>query len=362
MKNKNVLIICTSLNMGGAEKKAVWLANQLSKEFKVYFFSLKSSGVLSESLDNDVIVKNYNLVRSKNIISKLYYVFVGWFRLVKTIRDEEIQTVISFLFHSNLYAKLAKVFSQQKFLHIIAVRSDRLSKRGSNQNIMRMLVFKYFIIDKNSKIVFNSKAGVSKFNINKRYDQKLIYNSPENIPDSNIVKNNKFIYVGRLDELKNTTELIKAINHLKSKGYSIKIDIYGKGPNYSYLENFILKNSLEDQVFLKGIDPDISNKLFAYKCLILVSTHEGFPNVLIESMNSRINCISTKVGDAPYLLKDNRGILIDGFDYLSISRSIEFYLNLDKETKDKMADNSFEFVNKNLKEDDIISEWSKLII
>ena len=144
MKNNNILIICTSLNMGGAEKKAVWLANQLSKDFKVYFFSLKSSGVLSTNLNNDVIIKNFNLVRSKNVFSKLYYVFVGWFRLVKTIKDEEIQTVISFLFHSNLYAKLAKIFSLKKFTHIIAVRSDRLSKRGSNQNILRMFVFKYF--------------------------------------------------------------------------------------------------------------------------------------------------------------------------------------------------------------------------
>ena len=70
--------------------------------------------MLSENLKDDVLVKNFNLVRSKNIISKLYYVFVGWFRLVKTIKDEEIQTVISFLFHSNLYAKLAKVFSFSK--------------------------------------------------------------------------------------------------------------------------------------------------------------------------------------------------------------------------------------------------------
>ena len=347
--------------MGGAEKQAVRLANYLSQDFIVYFFSLKSSGVLSEYLKDDVLVKNFNLVRSKNIISKLYYVFVGWFRLVKTIRDEEIQTVISFLFHSNLYAKLAKVFSQNKFLHIIAVRSDRLSKRQSNRKFWRTIIFKYFIIDKNSKIVFNSKAGINKFNINKKYNQNVIFNSPDNLPDFNITKNNKFIYVGRLDEHKNTTELIKAVNHLKKEGFSIELDIFGKGPNYSFLRTYIAENKLENQVFLKGIDPDIPNKLFAYQCLIQVSTHEAFPNVVIEAMNSRINCISTKVGDTEDLLSEDRGILIEGFDYFSIAESIKAYLKLDNQKKEYMIKNSYEFVNNNLGEDKIFNEWLILI-
>ncbi len=362
MKNNNILIICTSLNMGGAEKKAVWLANQLSKDFKVYFFSLKSSGVLSTNLNNDVIIKNFNLVRSKNVFSKLYYVFVGWFRLVKTIKDEEIQTVISFLFHSNLYAKLAKIFSLKKFTHIIAVRSDRLSKRGSNQNILRMFVFKSFVIDKKSKIIFNSTAGFEKFSLKKKYSQKIIYNSPENNPDFNLEKTNKFVFVGRLDELKNTTELVKSIHYLNQKGYSVELDIFGKGPNYNFLEKYILENNLKNSISLMGLQPEIANNLYSYQSLILTSTHEGFPNVITEAMNSKINCISTKVGDVEYLLSNNRGILIEGFDYLSISTAIESYLKLNKEEKDKMAQDSYEFVNKNLKEEEILSQWISLII
>ena len=361
MKNKKILIICTSLNMGGAEKKSVWLANQLSEDFKVYFFSLKSSGVLSENLNNDVIIKNFNLVRSKNIFSKLYYVFVGWFRLVKTINDEEIKVVISFLFHSNLYAKLAQIFSSHKFNHIIAVRSDRLSKRGSNQNFFRMIIFKYFIVDKSSKIVFNSKEGQTRFGIKKEYYQKVIYNSPENVPDFNLKKTQKFVFVGRLDELKNTTELVKSINHLNKTGHSIELDIYGKGPNYIFLKNYISNNNLTNSVYLRGLDPSISNKLNTYQALILTSTHEGFPNVLIEAMNAKINCISTKVGDVPYLFNENRGLLIDGFDYLSISRALESFLKLEKATKDKIIKNAHEFVCKNLNEEDILNEWLLLI-
>ena len=48
--NNSVLIICTSLNMGGSEKQAVWLANKLIEENKkVYFVSLKDAGIYLQS-------------------------------------------------------------------------------------------------------------------------------------------------------------------------------------------------------------------------------------------------------------------------------------------------------------------------
>lgn len=361
MKNKKILIICTSLNLGGAEKKAVWLANSLSKNNTVYFFSLKSSGVLSDYLNEEVIIKNFNLVRSKNLFSKIFYVFIGWFRIVKVINENEIRNVISFLFHSNLYAKLAKIFAKKKFNHIIAVRSDRLSRRKSNQSKLRMFLFKYFIVDKNSKIVFNSLSGLERFKLNKKYVQKIIFNSPENSPNFELIKNNKFVFVGRLDELKNVMELVKAINYLNKKGKSIFLDIFGKGPNYPYIESYISKNNLKNVVSLKGQHIDISDNLHSYKSLILVSTHEGFPNVLIEAMNSKINCISTNVGDVSFLLSQNRGILVDGFDYLSIANSIEYYLRLDENTKNEMIKESYNFVKNNLNEESILKEWVDLI-
>ena len=53
--NNSVLIICTSLNMGGSEKQAVWLANKLIEENKkVYFVSLKD---ISSSSTNPLYLR-----------------------------------------------------------------------------------------------------------------------------------------------------------------------------------------------------------------------------------------------------------------------------------------------------------------
>ena len=39
---------------------------------------------------------------------------------------------------------------------------------------------------------------------------------------------------------------------------------------------------------LRGVDADISNNLNNYDALILGSTHEAFPNVIIEAFNAGV--------------------------------------------------------------------------
>lgn len=356
-----ILIISTSLNMGGAERQSVWLANKLSEKYVVYFFSLKSSGVLQQKLNKEVYFKNFKLNRSSNIFSKIFYVCFGSYRLVNLIKEEDISTVFTFLYHSNLLGKIIKFLSKKRIRHIICVRNDRLSKRNSRKNKIRTLIFKKFIIDTNSKIVFNSKAGLKNFNLKKKYNQRIIFNSPNNNPVYVKNKNNKFIYLGRLDELKNTPELLKAVHHQHKKGNKIFLDLYGKGPDYRVLNDFINENNLSEFVKLRGLNPDIPDALSEYSCLILPSTHEGFPNVLIESMKSKTFCISTNVGDSVEILQPNKGIIIDGYSYKDISLGIDKYLSLSNKEIELYLENAYEYVSKNLNEKVIYNDWISLI-
>ena len=75
--NNSVLIICTSLNMGGSEKQAVWLANKLIEENKkVYFVSLKDAGILSTELNPKISVNNFKgLSKTKKLQRLLLFYF-----------------------------------------------------------------------------------------------------------------------------------------------------------------------------------------------------------------------------------------------------------------------------------------------
>ena len=348
--------------MGGAENQAVWLANAFNKKgYKVFFISLKQKGILNDKLASDIVVRNFKIANSRNKITKLVNIFSTFFQTIKLIRENRITKIVSFLFHANLFVKIISIFSFFKMDHIVAVRNDRLSKRDSNSSKIRNLIFKKFVINKSKYIIFNSQAGIKKFKLDKKYNQKVIFNAPLNLPEINHEKKDKFIYIGRLDELKNTPELLKAINTLKNSGIIINLEIYGSGPDLPKLKQYVSNNNLKSQIEFKGLNLQISNHINKYKALLLTSTHEGFPNVIIEAMKSKTICISTKVGDVEYLLSNERGILINGFDSDSISKSIELFLNLSSNKIEEIQNKAESFVTSELNEEIIFNQWREVV-
>ena len=357
--NKKVLIICTSLNMGGTEKQAVWLANKLSDEnYKVFFVSLKDAGILSQYLNSNIITKNFKLADAKNTITKVFHFIIGLLQLIKLVNKYKITKTITFLFHSNLVGKFLKIFSIYDNSHIVAFRSDRLSKRDSKVNRLRTFLFKNFILDKKTTVVYNSNSGFKKLNL-KSVNQKIIYNHPLNKSQSKNYHANKFIYIGRLDELKNVQNIVLGFKNIKES--NVSLDIYGKGPDLPYIQKMIDEHSLEKTITLKGINPSISDNLSKFDALILGSTHEAFPNVLIEAFNAGVIPISTNVGDASWLIGKNRGLLIQGFTSDKISKSILEFLDLNIELRKLHIANGKKFLEENLSETKTFKQWLELI-
>lgn len=353
--DKSVLVICTSLNMGGSEKQAVWLSNKLSDNgYRVFFVSLKDAGILSETLNSNIVVKNFKLAKAKNVYYKMFYFILGIIRLIKLVNKYKISKTVTFLFHSNLVGKIVKTFSFHKNVHIASFRSDRLSKRDSNISKLRTLIFRNFILDNNTTVVFNSISGSSKLNL-KNTIQEVIFNFPLNPKQDKNIFDNKFVYIGRLDELKNVQNIVLGFTKLET--LDATLDIYGKGPDFPKIQEIIEQHSLEDKVSLKGVDADISNNLNNYDALILGSTHEAFPNVIIEAFNAGVIPISTNVGDVEWLIKKERGILIEGFTSSEIAKSMTKFLELDIESRKKYIANGRNFLIKELNEKDIFNQW-----
>ncbi len=111
------------------------------------------------------------------------------------------------------------------------------------------------------------------------------------------VRSSRVISIGRLDPVKGHTTLIEAWSLLKQWGVNAQLDIYGEGPLRSSLTTLIHARGLDKEVRLCGFAPDLEKRLSSYAFNVLVSSTEGFPNVVVEAASRGI----------PSLLNDVEG-------------------------------------------------------
>ncbi|MBW4360387.1 glycosyltransferase [Flavobacterium taihuense] len=122
-----------------------------------------------------------------------------------------------------------------------------------------------------------------------------------------------FVFVGTLSQGKNPLYAIQLVESLSKKGYNVFLDLYGEGIERKVLESYIVSNSLEKRIVLRG---NQNQKLVteAYqRChfVLLPSKSEGWPKALAEGMFWGCIPIATPVSCVPFMLDyGERGVLL----------------------------------------------------
>lgn len=178
----------------------------------------------------------------------------------------------------------------------------------------------------NNKDIFDGVICVSKYTIEKAYyllpkhEKIYIPNEEKYIKNQyhqNIKDTYKLTYVGRLSYEKNLPMLFDAINKLQSlTNIKITLDVYGDySCNYGlYLKNYIDIFKLNNLITFKGFE---SNKDKIYSdtdCVILTSSHEGYPYCLIEASKYNLNILSSNLSKLEYHFDEKYLYKFEGVD------------------------------------------------
>lgn len=150
----------------------------------------------------------------------------------------------------------------------------------------------------------------------------------------------KFLYLGRLQDIKGIFDIVKAFSLLKTKEYDFHFSFVGSPVNENTLNN--LKSRIKDAGLskyssLKGFvsGKDKIKQFSNADVFVFPSYTEGCPNAVLEAMAAGLFIISTNVGALKEIVIDGKnGFLVRVGDAVDLSKKIE------KAIKSK------EFVNK----------------
>jgi len=147
--------------------------------------------------------------------------------------------------------------------------------------------------------------------------------------------------VGNLVELKGHHLVIEALSSLGK----VKLIIIGEGEEKNNLQKLVEELSLTDRVYFTGniMQAELPGYYAAADALVLASSREGMPNVLLESLACGTPVIATNVGGSSEVIKDrNAGKLVLQRNTQSIATAIEKVLS-DVRATDKTRKVAFNF-------------------
>ncbi|MFY4788434.1 glycosyltransferase [Aliarcobacter butzleri] len=347
MKNKNILIFCTSMQKGGAERVISLLLKELENEenIKVHFMMMEY-GIEYDlpKYITPIILSN----SKKSGVKKLLELPFIAMKIKKYIKENNINIVMSFLYRPNYINILAKIFgSSHKSIINIRSTTSRYKNEGLLGKINLFLINSLF--DKADLIISNSK-GVDedlKSIMNITTNTKVIYN-PVDIKyinskkdicedvDFDFKEDKKYVIsVGRLIPLKRNIDLIKAFFELQKEDNNLEVLFLGDGILKNDLINECVKLNIENKVHFLGNVKNPFYYLSRSNLFVLNSEIEGFPNVLVEAMTCGLPVISSdcKSGPREILETEKYGLLypVGNIDTLIEKINCYLYRNVDIE-------------------------------
>ena len=162
------------------------------------------------------------------------------------------------------------------------------------------------------------------------YDAKKMYYVYNGIDIENYNKKarikkevNNVCFIGRFTDQKGIVYLMDAVLELQ-KSKQLHFNVYGSGERGDYMRQFIKEHSLSNVKMHGFVPPEqVINLLYDNDLLVLPSTNEGFPYILVEAIASGVPCVATNEGGVNEIIDDATGRLIEPKNVEAIVNAIE---------------------------------------
>ena len=291
----NILILVSSLDMGGAQKQAVVDANMLASSHNIHlgmFDSGETGGALREMLDERV---KATIFRKRNYFSTAV-------RLAKFLKEQKIQIVHCHLYAPMLVAGLASLVAGVPVIWHFHGHHFEVRKFPLNLLSLLPTVKKIIFVSSRLSHYFEQHYWFPKNKI------AVVYNSSQSNKQALLKGKDEPLrigFVGRLVGPKRVQYLINLAAFLKEEQFQdFEIWIIGDGPERHQLEELSMAKGVTKEVKFLGFRTDVENLYNQLDLFILPSEEEALSLALIDAHNCRLPCIAFDVGGNKEIVQD----------------------------------------------------------
>jgi len=295
-----ISILINDMRAGGAERVVSILLSKLKEIFEVHLVLLND--LIEYDLPKAQIVKILACEKKSFISNQFLRIPAFAKEYASYCIANDIEKSLSFTYRSNYINSLSKSYNYRGKV-LISERSfpsKSYPGYGMKSFISKILIKRLY--NRSDLIITNSKLSAIDLKENFGVTKALttIYNPINQVTynkRNNRSKKFTFINVANLYSYKNHDLIIKAFSKLTST--NSELIIIGKGECELQLKDLVDSLNLNDRVKLLGYKKNPSNYLKKSDCFILASSHEGFPNSILEAMAHGLPVISSDCQSGP---------------------------------------------------------------
>lgn len=327
--------VSTSLDIGGAERQMVALAERLPKErFEIEFVLFTHKGPLADAAEAAGV--RAHVVGWARRKSRLHWLHWPWdlVKLAWCLRRGRYSIVDARLFHA--YGLSALVMPAARFPVLISGRRalTEINPSGPIERILDALARR-----RSDALVAVAEAVRDDVARNEHIDPariRVIRNGvliPPPMPPAErtaIRAGWGFgpvdLVVGAVANLKRgkgLEHLLRVVAKLRSEVPSMRLVIVGEGPLRPVLEALVTELVLGDVVRLHGLDPDARRLYGAFDIFAHASESEGSSNAVLEAAAAALPIVATRAGGTGEAIVDGEsGLLVPVNDNVALSAAL----------------------------------------
>ena len=303
-----LLLLIPHLGTGGAEQVTSQLARHLdNSRFNIQLCSFTKDTSDLQPIPATVHLHRFHCKRVRD----------GWFQLIRFIRSERPEVILSNMAHLNFLVLLLKPFLPKGTR--ILVRQNTTASASAKTWIARLPY--RLLYPRADGIICQSQAMASDLTLNFGLLGSVmsVQANPVDIASIRAACTSnqsvwppnswpRLLYVGRLAREKGIDLLLQALYLIRPHFPRLHLQILGSGSEDSELRTLTGKLSLEPSVNFCGHRLDLPSFYAESTLFVLPSRYEGMPNALLEAAVTGLPIVTTPSSSGLCdLLKDAQG-------------------------------------------------------